>query len=419
MTFSSTPPHHPTFGISVDHEVVREIVAHCLRETPDKITIEDLASGGSYNNRIYFVHALKGETTTSYVLKVNGRFFGPDKVENEVGCLELLRQYCPTTPVPRVIAWSLKGNDVFTIERPSRSSVITLAQDKSIPSWILMTKVPGESLQPSSLSEIERTEVAVQLADIVSSWRISIPSSNTAGNMGLYRGIGDKQPVSSQASPRTAVTGGNLNFGRPRGSLAMASLQAYYQAEIRHQIAVLQSNAAFAATRAELSRLLTDFMDDTLLKLSIFRQDHQAECFVFTCNDLAPRNVLVSGQPPAITGLVDFEFSGFFPAMEEFEQEWADDDEEDKNWPTDMYETLLEMLAESGATTPSSIRDQRCWKEYRCLYKLRNCIAPWWLVQGTDAVVDLTANTDVIKASDDVKDVLSELKDLIGDRSRV
>jgi hypothetical protein len=384
MADESIPSYCPTYGISVDHNTVREIVAHSLPRASGSVVIENLPSGASFNNKIIFLETSTDGHAASYVLKLNGRFFGPNKIKNEVSCLALLQRYCPDIPTPRVIAWSTNGTDI-TVLGNSEQSTIAAAQD-TIPGWILMTKLPGESMVPSLLSRDERLSVSTQLADMVSSWRANVPSSDVAGNLGFDRGTGIE--VLTDLPLHSAVVGSNIGYGRP-SKQPLTSLLAYYQTEIEHQINVMRSNRVFALTRAELLPLLNTFVKDDLCSFSIF--DHgQNERFVFTWNDIAPRNILISGQPPKITGIVDFEFSGFFPPMEDFQQEWDEDNVESMEWPQDMYEAFQTRMAERGAETPLSmrstqnLRSTQNWKEYQRLYMLRDNIAPWWLLQGVD-----------------------------------
>ncbi len=81
------------------------VSSHTARSRPR----EPLSRGRSFNNRIYFPQLRLGSPDSEgqglredleLVLKVNGRYFGADKIQNEVGCLWLLEKYCSRVPAP-------------------------------------------------------------------------------------------------------------------------------------------------------------------------------------------------------------------------------------------------------------------------------------------------------------------------------
>jgi hypothetical protein len=104
---SNTPPHHPTHNVRFSPAEISGIVAYIGSEL-EILSIEQLESGKSFNNRLYFIKLSLGQSAShleaeEVVLKVSGQFFGPDKVQNEVACLYLLEQHCPLVPAPRVL----------------------------------------------------------------------------------------------------------------------------------------------------------------------------------------------------------------------------------------------------------------------------------------------------------------------------
>ena len=123
-----------------------------------------------------------------------------------------------------------------------------------------------------------------------------------------------------------------------------------------------------------MSPRLADFVSNTLPTLEL--ANGPAAKFVFTHFDLSPRNVLVSGTPPRVTGLVDFEFSGFFPEVDEFVNDYVDNG---GDWPSAAYEAYLGRLAELGVNTPAHGIDEAVWKQAHWFGQMIEHIAPWWL----------------------------------------
>ena len=101
----TTPTYSPNYGIELTNDAISELVHDSLKVRPGTLTlkISPLPAGMSYNNKIYIINCDKGEGAPieSYVLKVNGKHWGPAKVDNEVACLLLLQRFCPQVPVPR------------------------------------------------------------------------------------------------------------------------------------------------------------------------------------------------------------------------------------------------------------------------------------------------------------------------------
>ena len=117
--------------------------------------------------------------------------------------------------------------------------------------------------------------------------------------------------------------------------------------------------------------------------------------FLFTHYDLSPRNTLVSFPDsttsttctctshvsPKITGIIDFEFAGFFPPSHEFVNDYVDNG---GDWPEQVYSSYLARLEELGVPTPRRGIDERLWKLEHQLGILLDNIAPWWLPGGMD-----------------------------------
>ncbi|KAI1012166.1 hypothetical protein LB503_004687 [Fusarium chuoi] len=318
----STPPHHPNFGVRMSGESINRLVRHVLSDTT-RIEVEALPSMKSFNNRIYYLKCHRESHSGSdavhvddLVLKINGRGFGSEKVQNEVSCLRLLEHFCPEIPAPRAIAWSQDGFTIVT-KGAQHGDMKLGAVDETTSGWILMTKVPGTPIELSALSNDDRFQLATQLADYVSIWRRNIPPQNFAGNVSF-------QQMTCQ--PDIRIPGSNPDSEMQlfiRGMLGeeldcqhgITSLTEYYRLRIENKMRTLETNKTFAPN-SDLIRPLDAFIQQDFPTIKAL--DAKDNSFVFTHYDLSPRNILVSGQPPQITGIVDFEFSGFFPPLDEF-----------------------------------------------------------------------------------------------------
>ena len=263
------------------------------------------------------------------------------------------------------------------------------------------------------LSSEDKIDLAVQLASVISTWRQAIPKSLTCGNihfqactpetadLSLYQ----TQLVTSLDSHIYGLLGSGNDFCPPSRSLL-----EYWQMEIKQQISKLSTDGAYISNREALLSLLYNFLEVTLPNLPIF-QHIGKDNFTFTHTDFFPRNVLVQGSPPKVTGIVDWEFSGFFPPMEEFVREWIPDCDE-SDWPSDMYEMMLEELERLGEGTPRSLSDgERA--QLKNLNALRKWIAPWWMAQGGGEGDEVAIEEELRLARYEVKTAVEGLVRLV------
>ncbi|RKL51011.1 hypothetical protein BFJ72_g464 [Fusarium proliferatum] len=375
-----TPPHHPNFGVRMSSESIKRSVRHVLPDTA-RIEVEALPSLKSFNNRVYYLECHKEAQTGNneahvdeLVLKINGRGFGSEKVQNEVSCLRLLEHFCPEIPAPRAIAWSQDGFTIDTKDAPHGEMKLS-ALDETSSGWILMTKVPGTPIELSALSNDDRFQLATQLADHVTNWRRNIPPQNFAGNMFF-------QQMASQ--PDIRIPGSNPDSEMQlfiRGMLGeelhsqdgIASLSEYYRLRVVNKMRTLETNKTFAPNR-DLVQPLDAFLRQGFPAIKALNT--KEDSFVFTHYDLSPRNILVSGQPPQITGIVDFEFSGFFPPLDEYLNDCIANN---GDWHKDMYEVYLKRLECNGIPTPLEGIKKEDWEQMALLEELVEKIAPWWL----------------------------------------
>ena len=346
-----------------------------------------LATGKSYNNRIYFLTMVPktspGETHEC-VLKVNGRFFGAPKVQNEVSCLRLLEKFCPDVPAPRIVAWSEDGDEGVLASGAALRNYSPTRPDPGSTrphnGWILMTKVPGEPIPVSDLDEGTLTRLSRDLADLVSQWRQIVPAQLNCGSLRFHKDY-DTAPVdislgsSEDRDLLDLVIRGSVGDGLDLKQ-SLPTLSDYISAKIEDKLQQLETSQTYLPNR-ELAPLLHSFIAKTLPNLRFTKTISPTDRgFIFTHYDLSPRNILVSGSPLQITGIVDFEFAGFFSPMEEFLNDSVGND---GDWPEAVYSQYLERLKENGLDTPVHGIAKDDWDQAKLLEELIQNIAPWWL----------------------------------------
>lgn len=387
MSSSVTPPHHPIHGVHVAQSTIDQIIrtfpnAQLASTTP-------LERGKSYNNRIYFLTISKSgpcslfqgeEADCEVVLKANGRFFGADKIQNEVGFLRLLQQYCPRIPTPRVLAWSENGEDMVTslpVAGEAKRTALSV-DDKQHGGWILMSRVKGTSMSDLDLDEETMARLMVDLADIVAEWRTTTPAQKYVGSLRFcdsedMKGeepdiqLGEAGTASGLDMVVRGILIDGIKFTHP-----VLDPAEYHAIKIREKMRELQTSNTYARNRTLVPKLEA-FVNDTLPRLNISGRE---QGYVFTHYDLSPRNVLVSGSPPKISGIVDFEFSGFYSILDEFLNDYGANVED---WKTHHYNTYLERLESKGIKTPLKSIDKVTWDKAHSIDRMLENIAPWWL----------------------------------------
>ena len=387
-TRPSTPPHHPIYGVHMSHEAIRNAIA-VLFPDATLTSITSLASGRSYNNRLYFLKLgpqPSQEPEQELVLKVNGRFFGATKVQNEVASLRILRAYCPEVPAPRVFAWSEDGRTAVVAPRDKGNfQTVSLPHaDDGVksPGWILMERVPGEPINVKDAGEETLKSIGSQLADLVACWRTKVPAQRHCGNLLSHPSSSEDTPADISLGPgpisRFDIRG-LLGDGIPPGEPIPSNLELH-KIRIQEKLRILETSDTYAPNR-DLASLLKDFVSAKLPILSGMRAANTTDQpqFIFTHFDLSPRNTLVSGSPPRITGIVDFEFSGFFPPSDEFVNDYVDNG---GDWPRPAYDAYLARLESLEVATPAAGFEEGVWRCSHELGVLTDNIAPWWLPGG-------------------------------------
>lgn len=386
----STPLHNPNYGVRMSPESIRSIMHQTLQGL-ERVDIDPLPSLRSFNNRIYFLKGFCCQFNIQqddavlecqdYVLKINGRGFGADKIQNEVSCLRLLETYCPGIPVPRAVAWSQDGStaEVISIDRAVTKSLNLKTTDGTLGGWILMTRVSGEPVDLLNISSDTKASLATQLADVVATWRQSLPPQIHVGNLRFLEGDCKNSrpditlPGLSGSTTDNLVIRGMLGDGLQHLE-GIHTIANYYKIRLENKLRILETDDIFASNR-DLVSPIRNFIRHTLPSMAVLHRG--PDVFVFTHYDLSPRNVLVSGTPPQITGIVDFEFSGFFPPLDEF---LNDNVGNNGDWPKDMYEVYLKRLEDNAVPTPLKSISQGHWEQALFLEKLLESIAPWWLL---------------------------------------
>lgn len=368
----------------ISQQAIQTIFKQSLPESSGNVCThpEQLPSD---NNHLFAVSA--GKPAKEYILKINGRYFDGAKAEHEAGGLLLNETFCPSVPVPRVVAWSTGGRSIWRRHRNGNAFKAHLEDlPANMPGWVLMTRLAGKPLNIAKLTPAQKTSIIDQLVRITLCWRRNIPWSAWAGNIrfephsskdSLYR------PASRTSLPNVHIYG-LQGMGKGRAP-PMSTMLEYWQVNLRCLTDELGTEESLAPNRGCLA-MLEECIDNILPKLSVLKKNQTHE-FVFTHADFGPHNVLVSDYyPSVITGVVDFEFGGFFPTWSQFFAYVTNDallnEEGNQNpdWPADVYTKYIRSLAEQGVATPYGHEAAREWKELANLMKLEMNIAPRWMV---------------------------------------
>jgi hypothetical protein len=398
-----TPPHHPTHGVHMSFEQIHTLCS-VIFPSSKLLSTRQLPSGGSFNNRIYFLQVTSTTNhscVSEYVLKVNGQFFGADKVQNEVSCLHLLAHHCPGIPVPRVVAWSGDGDDISLPEDFAKGSGCFAGDSDRGKGrgWILTTLLPGTPLSSHTLDEPILLRLSRELAGFVANWRLNIPLQKYCGNVQLCSNLETNlAPLTIGDQPFSII--GLVTQGVPSSKKQpIISLLQYYTAKLTFRLHTLKTNANFEPNR-QLVPLIESFIANYLPLLPLFHSSTlmaEKNKFVFTHYDLSPRNILISDNPPSISGIVDFEFSGFFPPFDEFVNDEVDNG---GDWGEAAYRAYIVELERLGVPTPGGV-DKEIWEKLKKLGQLEESIAPWWLaeggVQGEKRVAELESAKKVVE----------------------
>ncbi|KAL2844502.1 hypothetical protein BJY01DRAFT_214929 [Aspergillus pseudoustus] len=383
----TTPETHPIQGVYFSRQTIVSILDYLVPGC-NILAIDPLEHGRSFNNRVYFLkiyvpedlllHGLNNGAVNDLVLKLNGKFFDQTKSENEVSCLSLLEHFAPEIPSPRILAWSDGKNSVIhrltLAGTPAKKEFeIYSDADGQLQGWILMTQLPGVPLSTLSLDTDKLKVVGEQLADMVYRWRESLPTWASAGNLECGVPHGKEQDPNSLevAGLRIASSSNMSGFGVKFVEPIINQVQ-YYRVRLEARLQKLQELDIFAGNR----HLIAPIREFIAIQLPLLELNSGTSHFIFTHYDLSPRNVLISADHLKITGIIDFEFSGFFPELDEFVNDAVDNE---GDWSDAFYEAYLNKLEVCGMRTPRKGIKAQDWREATWLSRLEANIAPWWL----------------------------------------
>jgi Phosphotransferase enzyme family len=222
--------------------------------------------------------------------------------------------------------------------------------------WILMTRLPGQILQPSQIEPHQADSIMKQLAGYVSQWRNIPAPTQHIGNL-RFIGLGREHLMSGDgkstflSSKEIAVHG--LIFGS--AASAVRSPEEYYTTKLCNEVAILKDNDNYTPNRATIVPLTEELLHDNLPNTTLFHRNHNhSPISIFTHYDLSPRNILISlpnSSAAQISGIVDFEFSGFFPAEEEFANTYIAGE---GDWPLHAWTSLIEHLEARNVEFPAA-----------------------------------------------------------------
>lgn len=412
MSRPQTPPHVPKYGVHVSSHTINSLIEHGFPGAK-LISIEPLQLYPSYNNRLYFLKVARtrdcslfantDELERELVLRANGRFFGADKIQNEVGWLRIMKEHCRDIPTPEALAWSEDGsNVVVTAPSASERKQFTLSiqpEDNTHGGWMLLTRLPGKPLSSLELDEPSVLDVATQLGSMVASWRRTIPPQQYVGNLQFHNSshsanaellVGKEEDRSFQGFVVRGILMDDIKISTP-----IASVREQYEKKLEQKMKGLSESDTYTRNRALIPRI-REFIDESLPVLDIDVPPSEVSLggYVLTHYDLSPRNVLISGSPPKITGIVDFEFAGFFSEPEEFLNDSVGND---GDWSDAFYDAYLAELEKHGVATPRKGIRNDVWDTVHSLEKLAENIAPWWLPGSHtgDALDDQLAQAEV------------------------
>ena len=330
------------------------------------------------------------------VLKVCGHYFDHRKVENELASLLLLRKYCPDIPVPKVFAWSYDGKSIETLDGDPTNSAGLEGNPMLKHPWILMNRLLGRSMANQDLDGPHRMQIVGQIARYVNMWRTQVPSNSYFGNLRLV----DSNKSLEAADGFFSLTHGKAFFlgdlllcNYPQAD-AITSPLDYYTRHARDQAKRLMENHVFAGFRDQISPVVEDLLS-TLPRIPVIQVRKPAR---FTHYDLSPRNILVSENDSSqVTGLLDFEFAGFFPEEEEFVNAQV---RQSDDWRKEGWKELMIALSSLGQKVPPTkgLSKEHCineqdWKQLEALAQIIDSIAPWDIQEGVASDQGLTINS--------------------------
>jgi hypothetical protein len=390
---ASTPPHLPRYQVLLSEQKIKTII-HTTFPDLEVTQVQQLESGQSYNNRIYFIDTINqrpaqdgAPSPKGLVLKLAGHFFNHRKIENELGCLLLLKKYCPGIPVPEVFAWSGDGSAIETVD--GRHVQAPRDQPFSDHPWILISRLPGRSLTVADLDSDQGGVILKQLASHVVSWRTKVPEMHGWGHLRLRPAEGMRQNSNSipDLLPGRLFCVETSLFH----SFTWPTAGRYLPTSAADQLARLEKEPQFKWTWETFGKTWKDWVDEDLVRYFLA----EAEVSKLNHYDFSPRNVLVSDMNGSlkVTGVLDFEFAGFFPPSEEFLNAMI---RQESDWEGRHWDIIVREMAKLGQKVPPTpgVPEDGCfeeveWRKLCLIIKIIDRMAPWEVMAGKFAHEEL------------------------------
>ncbi|KAH8924771.1 kinase-like protein [Atractiella rhizophila] len=308
----------------------------------------------SYNNRCYIVWT----PTTSYVLRLSPSKIFPQKSENEIAALSVIRQRT-TIPVPTVYA-------SFVSHSHQVSDIVPSQLD-----WMIMEHMSGVTLEEvwNELGEEDKLGIVDEIGKYVAQMR----SIRFKGFGGLRT-----QPDGTVAVGKTVLE----PYAGP-----LPSVSAFYREKARFHIKNLRENK-FLSDWSDLEEPLRRFEEG----IEVLLQGCEDEEAFFCHGDLERRNILVTPtQPHRITALLDFEFSSAASRAEDFCLSFS--------FMSASFPNPFEHASIPASVQPYSVQESRIRERFLCrigkpafldekevlignVYHVTEGIHPWWLYES-------------------------------------
>lgn len=389
----TTPPHHPTHGVHLSDTQIRSIIATAIPGS-ELTSCQQIPRGSSFNNRVYLLQIISAQATRELVLKVSGRVWRGDKVQNEVAAHLIVNHFCPEVPLPEIVAWSEDGvNCTSFITHRTESQPID--EDSSRP-WVLMTRAEGRPITEHDLKGSHGKTLVSEIAAYVASWRSKIPPASVIGNLRLGRGANFTPYVTIQGVDISVA--GCLFCVKPQ-SRPLETALAFYEYKINDQFDRIAEDPVFRGWEVIMKPLAERLLRVIRRLPMVTSQD----VICFTHYDISPSNILIMDDVDSglrVSAFLDFEFAGFFPVEEDFTELLVNNPD---RWPEPARSNLLVGVRENGIDIPSSEElDQVC-----TMCRIREQIAPWWLSDQHDI------QQEIKDAERHIRDGLSRLESIL------
>jgi hypothetical protein len=353
----------PKHGIQLSQKDASAILS---RFAPGAILTSYKVSTRGYNNRLYYLTAKlpsisegeravetsvkEAEAEEEYIIKVCGRYWHRTKTETEVVGIWLANAHAHL-PTPMIREWDADGTE-FGVE------------------YTAMPQLPGSPLNLvwKHLAGKGKKSILKQLAEMVVQFKTKISSGV------LPQGkIGNWVAEAVWEDGRAKRLGGFDVGPTLDGEGPWRTYKAYLRTQLDKKLRIARRQPVLEGMRVVWPRV-----EKLLEKLDEDETIVDDTSFVFTHGDLDAQNILVeyndiSSDTPTITAILDWEWSGMFPAEEEYfaSYQFLEHD------PSFFYS----MLEEGGVQTPRTIPHYR---QRKLLYDIKENIAPWFLTDHSE-----------------------------------